>query len=119
MVSYILKFIYYNLYLISYKLFYNKYIYIFFLVPAQSQRQSIQSLPDDSMLPPPVSQSSGIQKTRKRKCSKEQEEEPLERVTPTNSTATDDSSLIPNSQTSFLISDCNVVEGKRSRKNFF
>ena len=58
-------------------------------------------------------------KRKKQKCSKEQEEEPLERVTPTNSTATDDSSLIPNSQTSFLISDCNVVEGKRSRKKIF
>ena len=79
-------------------------------MPAQSQRQSIQSIPDDSM-PPPVSHSS----SRKQKCSKEQEEEPLQRVTPTNSSATDDSSLIPNSQTSFL-SECNVVEGKRSRK---
>ena len=108
-------------------------------------RQSIRSLPDDSMLPPPMSQSSAKQKSKtkrrkcskeeepssqssqssmirynydkrkKQKCSKEQEEEPLQRVTPTNSSATDDSSLIPNSQTSFL-SECNVVEGKRSRK---
>ena len=114
--------------------------------PEPSMRQSIRSLPDDSMLPPPMSQSSAKQKSKtkrrkcskeeepsssqssqssmirynydkrkKQKCSKEQEEEPLQRVTPTNSSATDDSSLIPNSQTSFL-SECNVVEGKRSRK---
>ena len=52
---------------------------------------------------------------KNKNVAKEQEEEPIERVTPTNSSATDDSSLIPNSQTSFL-SECNVVEGKRSRK---
>ena len=110
----------------------------------------MRSLPDNSMLPPPISHSSAIQKSKtkrrkcskeeelsssqssqssmirynydkrkKQKCSKEQEEEPLERVTPTNSSATDDSSLIPNSQTSFLVSECNVVEGKRSRKKDF
>ena len=61
-----------------------------------------------------VNQRYNYDKRKIPKCS-EQEEEPLQRVTPTNSSATDDSSLIPNSQTSFL-SECNVVEGKRSRK---
>ena len=93
--------------------FYNLYIS---LVPEQSQRQSIRSIPDDSMLPPPMSQSSGILKTKKRKCSKEQEEEPLQRVSAANSSDTETSSLIPNSQDSLHISQCNVVTGKRQRK---
>ena len=36
-------------------------------------------------------------------------------MTPTNSRETD-SSLIPNSQTSVIISECNIVTGKRPRK---
>ena len=60
------------------------------------------------MLPPPMSQSSGIVESRiqKRKCSNEED--------PTNST--DTSSLIPNSQECVDISSNNVLHGKRQRK---
>ena len=56
---------------------------------------------------------------KNKNVAKEQEEEPIERVTPTNSSETDGSSLIPNSQTSVHISECNVVAGKRPRKKRF
>ena len=57
-------------------------------------------------------------KTKKRKCSKEeeQEEEPLQRVSAVNSSETESSSLIPNSQDSVHISQCNIVTGRRQRK---
>ena len=63
------------------------------------------------MLPPPMSQSSGIveSRTKKRKCSNEED--------PTNST--DTSSLIPNSQECVDISSNNVLHGKRQRKKDF
>ena len=82
-------------------------------MPEPPQRQSISSLPDDSVLPPPMSQSSGIveSRTKKRKCSKEEQEDP------TNST--DTSSLIPNSQECVDISSNNVLHGKRQRKKRF
>ena len=79
-------------------------------------RQSISSLPDDSVLPPPMSQSSGIveSRTKKRKCSQE-EEEPLEKM----NNSSDTSSLIPNSQECVDISSNNVLHGKRQRKKDF
>ena len=60
------------------------------------------------MLPPPMSQSSGIveSRTKKRKCSNEED--------PTNST--DTSSLIPNSQECVDISSNNVLHGKRQQQ---
>ena len=39
-------------------------------------------------------------------------------MTPTNSRETD-SSLIPNSQTSVIISECNIVTGKNQEKKDF
>ena len=82
-------------------------------MPEPSQRQSIRSLPDVSMFPPPMSQSSAKSKTKKRKCSKE--EEPLVRM----SNSSDSSSIIPNSQECVDISDINVTQGKRPRKKRF
>ena len=52
---------------------------------------------------------------KKRKCDKEAE--PLIRVdSKLNTTTTDSSSIIPNSQESVDISQENVVQGKRKRK---
>ena len=51
---------------------------------------------------------------KKRKCN--EEEEPLEKVSTANSNETDTPSLIPNSQDSIHISQCNVVTGTRKRK---
>ena len=84
-------------------------------MPEPSQRQSIRSLPDDSMLSPPMSQSSAIQKsrTKKRKCNTE--EEPLERTSNSSNT----SSFIPNSQECVDISSNNVITGPRQRKKRF
>ena len=68
-------------------------------------------------MPPPISQSSMIQNSqnKKRKCDNEVLEDMS--IPNLNSTDTDSSSLIPNSQGSCInISVTNVVEGKRQRK---
>ena len=76
------------------------------------RRREVESFEAEQM-PPPMS---SMNKNKKRKCNEEQE--PLERVSTANSNSneTETSSLIPNSQDSVLISQCNVVTGARQRK---
>ena len=76
------------------------------------RRREVESFEAEQM-PPPMCYSS---MNKKRKCNEEQE--PLERVSTatSNSNETETSSLIPNSQDSVLISQCNVVTGARQRK---
>ena len=78
------------------------------------RRREVESFEAEQM-PPPMCHSS-MNKNKKRKCNEEQE--PLERVSTANSNSneTETSSLIPNSQDSVLISQCNVVTGARQRK---
>ena len=86
----------------------NQGLAVIYLVHELSQRQSIRSLPDDSMLSPPMSQ-----RTKKRKCNTE--EEPLERTSNSSNT----SNFIPNSQECVDISSNNVITGPRQRKKRF
>ena len=81
-----------------------------------TRRREVQSFESEHM-PPPIYQSSINQQ---RTC----EVEPLTRVQNTRPNDTDDSSLIPNSQSSTVsgavsISEENVVKGKRNRRQQF
>ena len=80
-------------------------------IPSRREVQSFES----ELIPPPISQSS-VNKKRKN-VEKEPQSVPTKKINSNNDT--DTSSLIPNSQDSVEISDCNVVVGRRQRKKRF
>ena len=80
-------------------------------IPSRREVQSFES----ECMPPPVSHSS-VNKKRKN-VEKEPPSVPTKKINSDNDT--DTSSLIPNSQDSVEISDCNVVVGRRQRKKRF
>ena len=75
------------------------------------RRREGESFEGDQM-PPPMCHSS---MNKKRTCN-EQEQEPLERVSTAYSNENEIPSIIPNSQDSVHISQCNVVTGTRQGK---
>ena len=75
-------------------------------------------MPEDSdFITPPIGHSSMIQgsQNKKRKCAIPDEDLSIPDLSSNNT----DSSVIPNSQSSVLISQCNLVAGTRQRKKRF